>query len=306
MENKNTTILFLVLAAGLLLFLNNSVFMPLFRANSALVKQNQETKNQIESITSIYAKENFLEEARQKIDSLESFYRQRIPEEISLSESNYEIISIIENYPVELTSISFSQPRQGTAQIMPAMAVDYQKIIININLLGEFSSIINCLAEISRLTRQTPLTNLSLETPRAGQAKTQARATFESYALKNIPAARAAGQIKLNRVYLRDSLSIRPAPETVKKISPEKNIFRLPEPTPKEALPEPEEILPVKGFLPEDFRLQGTVVKSQASNSAIINGNLYREGDRIEGYLIKEIKEKEVFLERNQKVFILK
>ncbi len=53
------------------------------------------------------------------------------------------------------------------------------------------------------------------------------------------------------------------------------------------------------------FILQGIVYRGEF-NSVIINNTLYKEGDIIEGFKIKKIKENKVILEKKGKEFILK
>ncbi len=65
------------------------------------------------------------------------------------------------------------------------------------------------------------------------------------------------------------------------------------------------EILIKEGKQIKDLSLQG-VIYSKNSRAVVINGKIVKEGEVVEGFKIKKIESKRVFLEKDKEVFILK
>jgi hypothetical protein len=293
--DKKILILVIIFGLGLWMFIQNNIFLSLYKKNKGLAQELRKVRKESETIDAIFGDSRTLATIQKGIENLDGFLSLKIPEKISIPALNEMLTEPLKEQGIIMKTMSVSPPESTPLKIPSLDApVSYTSIMVNMRLALTMERFIQYLAWLKTQPPYVSLERAIFEPQGTTLPEIVAKFDLRFYSLsqKAIPYIDITQEVPFDTAYLGAILGLpRITGEDVSGYQPRK-IFV---PLRQEA-----------GSYPVgDLRLGGIVIKKSGSSVVIINGQLLKVGGTIEGYKVISIEDQKVTLERGGELFDL-
>ena len=289
----------IVIASGiaLLLLFSTNFYLPTLKQIFELQNQyktakmnNEKTRESVKAISSLPNVEG-------RVREMDAFYQKYLPKDKSLAQLITLLSYAAEKFKISVAAINPEPSRKESLNVTEAdVSVEYYALPISISIKTTQEALSEFLNWMKTQDMLLSIESLEITPALDEPGKLSARIEVVSYSLSDIP---AIPQELLTYITLRNNEvnKILKVPEILNAESfsgDEFGIFKV----------QVQEVLPKKEELPEKMNLTG-IIYSDQKKVAVINGQLCREGDIINGKTVITISQKQVVLGDNQKKYIL-